>query len=65
MGACKTCNTAKSDMTFDEFLETDYLTGPRRAALGFSKVATVSFKDAQAFHGRMGHWKSFISLVKY
>jgi len=50
VGACKTCNHAKGNMTLQEFLDTDYLTQDRRAALGRSGPPTIRFPHAKQNH---------------
>lgn len=50
VGCCSTCNTAKGSMTFEEFLQTDYLPQHCRTALGYRTAPTVKFKIAKCSH---------------
>lgn len=50
VGACATCNHAKGNMTFDEFLTTNYLPEMRRAVLGFAKPPTIKYQEARKQH---------------
>ena len=47
VGACKNCNGAKGNLTFEEFLSTDYLEDDRRLALGFNTAATVKWQKTK------------------
>jgi 5-methylcytosine-specific restriction endonuclease McrA len=50
VGCCNNCNQAKGNMTFEEFLATDYFPDKRRAELGFADPPTVHFRVAKKSH---------------
>jgi len=50
IGSCFNCNHAKNNMTIAEFLQTDYFSNERRAALGFTKPPTIKYKIAKKNH---------------
>lgn len=50
IGACYNCNHAKNNMTLSEFLQTDYFSNERRAALGFIELPTTRYKVAKKNH---------------
>jgi CRISPR/Cas system Type II protein with McrA/HNH and RuvC-like nuclease domain len=52
VGACTTCNNAKSAMTVEEFLGTDYLSDERRVLLGAQETPKRKFSEYQRDHCR-------------
>lgn len=56
VGACKTCNNKKGNMTLAEFLSTDYLKEERRRALGATQPPSMSYNQAKNSHEERLGW---------
>lgn len=69
IGSCDNCNRSKGNMTVLEFLQTDYLSLERRAALGMTEPPIFRYKHAKHRHneriGKMINESFLIRLSRW